>query len=120
MQGLSAKVTNKKRSDNDRLRAAVASSKAPADAMGYKYPMPWTTKEALANERSLSGLTGTKYLLLSRVASVADATGHRHVTKTSRRDFVKLRCPIPACEFQAKICFRKKGENLINANCIEV
>jgi len=80
MQGLSAKVTNKKRSDNDRLRAAVASSKAPADAMGYKYPMPWTTKEALANERSLSDLIGTKYLLLSATLTQRNPIAKRKKT----------------------------------------
>ena len=95
--------------NSDRLEAASLSSKVQADALGCKFPMPWTTEEAISNEDKLQGLTGHKHVLLSRIASVADAIRRRY-RSTSQRDKVKLKCPFPGCGFLAIICFRLHGE----------
>jgi hypothetical protein len=111
---LSCKVQRVPRSKSelkkDRLIAASLSSKQKADSIGYKYPLPWTTKEALGQDASsLQGLTGTKLTLLSRIASVADAHGRRFVSACSQRDCMKRVCPFDNCAFVARICFRVKG-----------
>jgi len=94
-----------------RLKAASLSAKVQGDALGYKYPMPWTSKEAIANEVTLRGLCGNKNVLLSRIASVCDAQRHRYATVLSQRDEVQLKCPF-GCGFKAIICFRLHGEYL--------
>ena len=93
-----------------RMRTACLSSKVEADNIGFKFPMPWTSAEALVNERNLHGLTGSKLTLLSRVASVADATGRRFRSSYSQRDCIKLKCPFPKCGYFARISFRLHGE----------
>ena len=94
---------------NARLEAASLRSKAQADALGCKYPMPWTTEEAKANQDKLADLTGHKLVLLSRIASVADATRRRYRTLSSQRTEVQLECP-SHCGFSAIISFRLHGE----------
>jgi len=96
--------------NSDRLEAASSSSKVEADALGYKYPMPWTTEEALANKDNLQGRTGHKHVLLSRIACVADAIRRRYRNVKSQRDEVKLKCAFPGCPFLAIISFRLHGE----------
>jgi len=96
--------------NSDRLEAASLSSKTQADALGCKFPLPWTTEEAITNEGSLQGLTGHKHVLLSRIASVADASRRRFKTASSQRDGVKLVCPFPGCSFEAIISFRLHGQ----------
>lgn len=93
----------------DRLVLARNSSKIQADAIGYKYPMPWTTQEALTNKAHMIDIYGTKLTLASRIHSVADATGTRVVTDSSQADAVTYSCPFEGCEFHAKICFRVRG-----------
>jgi len=93
-----------------RLKVASNSSKVQADAIGYKYPMPWTTEEAIANEVTLRGLCGNKLVLMSRIASVCDAQRHRYTSELSRRDKVQLKCPFE-CGFKATLCFRLHGES---------
>jgi hypothetical protein len=72
-----------------RCVAAKDSAKIQADAIGYKYPMPWTTEEAQKNKNSLVDLRGTKLTLVSRIASVADATDTRFEVASSKADAVK-------------------------------
>ena len=93
----------------DRLVLARNSSKIQADAIGYKYPMPWTTEEAIRNKAHMIDIYGTKLTLASRIHSVADATGTRVVTDSSQLDAVTYTCPFEGCEFHAKICFRVRG-----------
>jgi len=102
-----------------RMCEASVSSKAPADNIGFKYPMPWTTDEALANESTLHGLTGTKLTLLSRVSSVADATSRRFRSVSSQRDCLKLACPFSNCGFSARIAFRLHGENNVHVSSLK-
>jgi ABC-type sugar transport system ATPase subunit len=93
-----------------RLAQASFSAKKQADLLGHVYPMPLTTIEGHAQSaRTLEGQTGTKLTLISRVASSADAQGHRFISKVSQRDFVKLVCPFANCEFVAEISFRLHG-----------
>ena len=100
---------NKRKVANARLQAASMSSIVKADALGYRYPMPWTTEEAIANEVTLQGLCGNKLVLISRVASVSDAQRHRYISESSQRDEVQLNCPFK-CGFKSIICFRLHGE----------
>ena len=96
--------------NSDRLEAASSSSKVEADALGCKYPMPWTTEEEISNKDNLQGRTGHKHELLSRIACVADAIRRRYRNAKSQRDEVKLKCAFPGCAFLAIISFRLHGE----------
>ena len=99
----------KKEVKKERLVSARESAKVQADVIGYKYPIAWTTEEALKYQNCLVGLSGTKLILVSRIHSVADATSTRLEVAYSQQDTVKYICPFPRCTFVAKICFRKRG-----------
>jgi hypothetical protein len=113
LQKYDIKKRTKDEITKDRLVLARNSSKIVADAIGYKYPMPWTTEEALRNKDEMTDIYGTKLTLASRIHSVADATGTRVVTDCSQLDAVTYTCPFEGCKFHAKICFRVRGFFLI-------